>query len=228
MRSFLATLLFLVACLVYVYPAQASDKRICAPFRGGVVDPSIVKTMLTAAEQGRLYRIHSAHSKVGFCVDSKIGRVEAEFKGVEGGFALRRETWGDESQMLVMVDADTLAMEQQFLKSMLKSEHFLDTYTYPKILFVSTGLEWLDQHNAILKGKLTMHGVTRPIRFDVNVAKVSNRQHIVNGERDTDDMIVVTAKAFIYRSDFNMTSLSFLVSNTVELCMRVDALLHRK
>ena len=39
--------------------------------------------------------------------------------------------------MLVMVDANTLAMERDYLQNMLKSEYLLDTYTYSKILLVS-------------------------------------------------------------------------------------------
>ena len=35
-----------------VNPAEANN-RICAPFRGGVVDPAIVKSMLQASEEGR-------------------------------------------------------------------------------------------------------------------------------------------------------------------------------
>ena len=227
MRFLLLVFILLHALPVHAHPASEQESRLCAPFRGGIVDPGIVKSMLLAADEGRLYRIHSARSSVGFCVDSAIGRVTAEFKGVQGGFALRHETWGDESQMLVMVDADTLAMDETFIKNMLKSEHFLDTYTFPKILFVSTGLHWFDNRHAILEGDLTMHGVTRPVKFDVTVSAVDSRQHGRSVRQGSDNRIVVTAKAFIQRSDFDMTSLSFLVSNTVELCMRVDAVLHR-
>ena len=227
MRFLFFLVLILNTLPVYAHPEPEQNGRLCAPFRGGIVDPGIVKSMLLAADEGRLYRIHSARSSVGFCVDSAIGRVAAEFKGIQGGFALRHETWGDESQMLVMVDADTLEMDETFIKNMLKSEHFLDTYMFPKILFVSTGLRWLDNNHALLEGDLTMHGVTRPVKFDVTVSAVDSRQHERGVRQGSDDRIVVTAKAFIQRSDFDMTSLSFLVSNTVELCMRVDAVLHR-
>lgn len=227
MRFLLFTVLILNASLVQAHPVPGNDSRLCAPFRGGIVDPDIVKTMLLAADEGRLYRIHSARSSVGFCVDSAIGRVSAEFEGIQGGFALRNETWGDESQMLVMVDADTLSMEETFIKNMLKSEHFLDTYMYPKILFVSTRLHWFDNKHAVLEGDLTMHGVTRPVQFDVTVSAVDSQQHGRSVRQGVDDRIVVTATAYIKRSDFEMKSLSFLVSDTVELCMRVDALLHR-
>jgi polyisoprenoid-binding protein YceI len=227
MRFLLFAVLILNACLVQAHPVPGQDSRLCAPFRGGIVDPDIVKSMLLAANEGRLYRIHSARSSIGFCVDSAIGRVSAEFEGVEGGFALRHETWGDKSQMLVMVDADTLSMEETFVKNMLKSEHFLDTYMYPKILFVSTRLHWFDDRHAVLEGDLTMHGVTRPVQFDVTVHAADSRQHGRSVRQGRDDRIVVTAKAFIKRSDFEMTRLSFLVSDTVELCMSVDAVLHR-
>lgn len=196
--------------------------RVCAPFRGGVVDPVIVDSMLQAAEEGNLYRIQAKSSRVGFCVNSSIGRFEAEFKGIQGGLALRRKVWGDESQMLVMVDTNSLEMKEDFVRNMLKSESFLDTETYSKILFVSTGLQWLDTEKAILRGMLTMHGVTKPVAFDVKLTMIDNK----NTERVAD--IVVTASSFIKRTDFDMRHLTFLVSDTVELCMRVEASLFRK
>lgn len=198
------------------------DNRICAPFLGGVVDPAIVKSMLQASEEGRLYRIQPKSSKVGFCVNSAAGRIEARFKGIQGGLALRREVWGDKSQMLVMVDTNSLAMEKDYLKNMLKSEYFLDTYTYSKILFVSTKLWWRNQHDAFLEGNLTMHGVTKPIYFNVQISTVPNRD-----PKSVAD-IVVTAKSFINRSDFDMKNLTMLVSDSVELCMRIEASLFNK
>jgi polyisoprenoid-binding protein YceI len=202
-------------------PAE-TDERLCAPFRGGIVDPAIIKSMLQASEEGRLYRIQPNNSKVGFCVDSAIGRVEARFRGIQGGFALRKEVWGDKSQMLVMVDTNTLAMESDYLQNMLKSEYFLDTYTYSKILFVSKKLWWRNQNSAFLEGMLTMHGVTKPVYFNVNISTVPN-----NDPESVAD-IVVTAKSFIKRSDFDMGNLTLFVSDDVELCMRVEAQLFRK
>ncbi|MCK4833839.1 MAG: YceI family protein, partial [Gammaproteobacteria bacterium] len=171
---------------------------------------------------GRLYRIQPKGSTVGFCVDSAVGRVEARFKGVQGGLALRREVWGDESQMLVMIDTNTLAMKRDYLQNMLESEYFLDTYTYSKILFVSKKLWWRNNDSAFLEGILTMHGVTRPVYFNVKITTIPNRdpQSIAD--------IVVTAKSFIKRSDFNMNELTFLVDDSVELCMRIEAKLFKK
>jgi len=228
MRIFvlLSILLFTTPALAH-QPEQGNeqvngDNRICAPFRGGVVDPAIVNSMLQASEEGRLYRIQPRSSKVGFCVNSAAGRIEARFQGIQGGLALSREVWGDRSQMLVMVDTNSLAMEKDYLQNMLKSEYFLDTYTYSKILFVSKRLWWRNKSNAFLEGLLTMHGVTRPIYFNVHIATKPNKDP--NSVAD----IVVTAKSFINRSDFDMDNLTMLVSDSVELCMRIEASLFKK
>ncbi len=215
-------LLLTFSLSAFALQSAESDGKLCAPFRGGVVDPAIVNSMLQAAAENRLYRIQQKSSNVGFCVDSIIGRVEAEFKGIQGGFALRREVWGDESQMLVMVDANSLAMDECFVKSMLQSEHFLDIETYPRILFVSSQLRWLDHEKAILEGMLTMHGVTKLVRFDVKMTTVTNKDPLNVAD------IIITAKSFINRTDFGMDHLDFLVSDEIELCMRIEASLFKK
>jgi len=222
MRKIILLLLLNISLSAFAYDIEDKNGRICAPFRGGVVDPAIVDSMLKAAEEGNLYRIQARSSRVGFCVDSSVGRFEAEFKGIQGGLALRRKVWGDESQMLVMVDTNSLEMKEDFVKHMLKSESFLDTETYSRILFVSTGLKWLDHEKAILEGMLTMHGVTKPVSFDVKLTMAKNKDQ----EQAAD--IIVTASSFIKRTDFDMKHLTFLVSDTVELCMRVEASLFKK
>lgn len=222
MRLLILLFFLTVSLSVSALQPTDSDSRICAPFRGGVVDPAIVNSMLQAAAENRLYRIQQKSSNVGFCIDTAIGRIEAEFKGVQGGLALRREVWGDESQMLIMVDANSLAMDECFVKSMLKSEHFLDIETYPKMLFVSSQLKWLDHENAILEGMLTLRGVTKPVRFDVKMTTVSKKDPVNVAD------IIVTAKSFINRGDFGMDHMDFLVSEEIELCIRMEASLFKK
>ena len=195
-----------------------ADDRICAPFRDGIVDKALVAEMLSAAKDGHLYRIHSTTSRVGFCVNSLIGRVEAEFQGFRGGLALRREVWGDESQMLVMIDSDSLKTDREFIKDILRSERFLHAQRYPKILFVSTALKWESDTKASLFGMLTLHGVTRPVRFFLEITD------IIGGRADHDQEIMVIGHASIRRSDFGMDNLSGFVSDNVELCMQVSAL----
>ena len=215
--------LLLILFSLPAFNLQSEDKdRIWAPFHGGIVDPAIIQSMLQAGEEGRLYLIQQNSSRVRFCVNSIIGRVEARFKGIQGGLALRKYAWGDRSQMLAMVDTNSVEMERDYLKNMLISEYFLDTHNYPKILFVSTKLWWLRHDHAIVEGMLTMHGVTKPVYFDVKMSPLAN-----NNPQNLAD-IIVTAKAFINRSDFGMANLTPLVSDSVELCLHIEATLFKK
>ncbi len=221
MRIPVFLLLMLFSLPAFSLQSEDND-RVCAPFRGGIVDPAIIQSMLQASEEGRLYQIRQNSSRVGFCVNSIIGRIEARFKGIQGGLALRKEVWGDRSQMLVMVDTSSVEMDRGYLKNMLKSEYFLDTYTYSKILFVSTKLWWLRHDHAILEGMLTMHGVTRPVYFDVKITSLPN-----SNPKSLAD-IIVSAKSFINRTDFGMDNLTPLVSDSVELCLHIEATLFKK
>ena len=198
--------------------AIADDSRVCAPFRDGVVDKALVAEMLKAAKEGNLYRIHSATSRVGFCVDSLIGRVEAEFRGFRGGLALRREVWGDDSQMLVMIDSESLKTDRQFIKDMMQSERFLHARKYPRILFVSSSFKWRSDTTADLYGMLTLHGVSKPVKFRVELT------NILGSRAEHEQEIVVIAKATIRRSDFGMDRLQMFVDDNVELCLTVSAL----
>ena len=75
----------LIGFVLSVFSASAiAEEDVCAPFKDGVVDESIVSKMLAAAKDGHLYRIKPSSSKVGFCVDSPIGMVEGEFKDFTG------------------------------------------------------------------------------------------------------------------------------------------------
>jgi hypothetical protein len=38
----------------FAHDVEEKNGRICAPFRGGVVDPAIVNSMLEAAKEGNL------------------------------------------------------------------------------------------------------------------------------------------------------------------------------
>lgn len=210
--------ILLAAVLLFTGFVYAADSRICAPFRGGVVDHALVEEMLKAAKDGHLYRIHSTSSRVGFCVESLIGRVEAEFQGFRGGLALRREVWGDDSQMLVMIDSSSLKTNREFIRNMLTSDRFLHTRRYPEILFVSTALKWESDTTASLFGLLSMHGVSKPVRFSIEITS------IIGDRADHEEEIVVIGHANIRRSDFGMHRLPMFVDDNVELCMQVSAL----
>ncbi|MGB5337880.1 MAG: YceI family protein, partial [Gammaproteobacteria bacterium] len=197
----------------------AGADELCKPFRGGKVDPKLVQTMLEAAEDGHLYRMKPASSRIGFCVDSEFARVEAEFRDFQGGLALWPDRSGKNQQALVSIKVASLDTDGSIIEHMLKSKRFFDVINYPEILFVSTALDWMSQTRGELRGDLTLHGITRPVIFSV----------LMTGDKDEDGVIrkiVVRAGATISRSAFGMDTLSQLVDDSVDLCMTVEAIRH--
>jgi polyisoprenoid-binding protein YceI len=176
--------------------------------------------MLAAANDGHLYRIKPSSSKVGFCVDSPIGLIEGEFKDFTGGLTFLQEDSSRDEQALVMVNTASLETSGSIVEGMLKGRKFFDVATYPEILFVSSGFKWVSQTEAVLLGQLTLHGVTKEVGFHVVLIEEP-------GGDENEQRIQVKATTLIRRSAFGLTALSPMVSDSVNLCMSVDAVKYR-
>jgi polyisoprenoid-binding protein YceI len=198
------------------FASQADGVDLCEPFTGGKVDESVLETMFEAAEVGRLYRMDVASSKVGFCVDSRFTRVEADFKEFHGGMTLSGDGNG-KAQTLLMVKAASLSTDGVLTENMIKGARFFDVENFPEILFVGTDYEWTSDTTAVLKGNLTLHGVTRPVTFDVTVTDVEDPSAAAG------DRILFKATARISRAEFGMDTMASVVDDNVQLCISVEA-----
>ena len=196
---------------------QAGEEELCAPFLNGKVDQSRLEAMRAAAKGGHLYRIQPGTSRVGFCVDSEFALVKAEFKDFQGGLTLWPDHPGDKEQAMVLVRTASLDTGGSMIEYMLKGERFFDVENYPEILFVSTGFTWTSETTGTMKGDLTLHGVTRPVTFNVTLLPIRNTDERNAGK------VLVKAGTTIHRSDFGMDTLSRIVNDNVELCMSVEA-----
>jgi len=125
-------------------------------------------------------------------------------------------------QMMVLVHTDSRATSPAFVENMLKGESFFDTRSHPDILFFSTGFHWSTRTTAMITGDLTLHGVTRPVDFNVTFAAQVNQQ------ADSSERILVNASTTIKRSDFNMDALRQVVDDSVELCLSIEAVQYRQ
>jgi polyisoprenoid-binding protein YceI len=197
---------------------MAGQGELCAPFKDGKVDASVLQTMLKAAEVGRLYRIDASSSKVGFCVNSQFHRVEGDFKEFQGGMTLSKDGAGN-AQTLVAIKTASLDTDGALIERLIKSPRFFDVENYPEILFVSTGFKWTSSTTALLKGNLTLHGVTKPVIFNVTLTDVKDKSPAA----DKRERILVKATTTVSRAQFGMDTLSTVVDDNVELCMSVEA-----
>ncbi len=191
----------------------AVDDTLCAPFKNARIDQSMVTMMLKAAKDGELYRIRPGSSKMGFCVNSPLGMIEAVFHDFQGGMVLKEAN--KQGSVMVSITVDSLQAESSVVEAILKGESFLDSEQFPDILFVSTSFERISDEKAVFKGDLTIRGVTKIVAFYVDIKKLKTEQ----GE----DMLTIKATTTIQRSEFNMYTLNPVVGDRVSLCMTIDA-----
>lgn len=216
MNRLIRRLLIAMVLLPVVGLTQAEEGEICSPFMDGKVDASLLATMLSAAHDGKLYRIQPESSQVGFCVGSKLSQITGRFRDFRGGMALPGRNSGN-GQTLVLIRADSLETGNTLIENMIKGESFFDTEHYPEVLFVSNGFRWKGADAAVLTGNLTIRGITRPVTFDVTLTPVKT---VKSGSTNR---ILVKATTTINRSDFGMESLDSMVDHDVKLCMTVEA-----
>lgn len=184
----------------------------CMPFQDAQIDQTIVAKMLEAAKDGHLYQIKANSSKMGFCVKSPVGMVNGNFKDFQGGIALKEPT----NHTMVTVNVGSLETDVPFTEKMLKSEQFFDIKTFPELIFVSSSFEWLSETRGVLKGDMSMHGITKPVAFYVEITEV-------DAEPGGPDSILVKATTTVNRSEFDMNAMSPMVSDKVNICMSVEA-----
>ena len=220
MTTLLRTLTLLGVILFLPATGIAEEGELCAPFRDGKVDESLLATMLSAAKEGHLYRIDQNTSSVGFCVDSQLARIEGNFKEFQGGMALNPAPSKD-SKTLVSISTASVDTKSTFIRNMIKGENFFDVENNPEILFVSDKLEWLSEDKAELKGNLTMRGTTKPVTFHVSLTPVASEN------TDRAEKVLVKATASLSRAQFGMTALTTLISDDVQLCMTVKAMKYK-
>ena len=160
-----------------------------------------------------VYRIRPETSKMEFRVDSPIGDIWASFKDFEGHFLIFGS--GPRQKLAsININADSLDADAGFIGMMLKSERFFDVENFPSMHFVGSSMEWYRENRAVLKGEMTIKGVTRQVAFYVEV---------VEPKPASSDRITMTASTTIKRSQFGIDSLLPAVSDNVNLFMSIDA-----
>src|SRR5439155_8372422 len=93
------------------------------------------------------------------------------------------------------VDAASINTHNKLRDAHLRSATFFAVKQYPTITFQSTHVEHVDGQDYKVTGNLIMHGVTRPVTFDVDYHGQSTLMGVRAG---------LTAKATINRNDFGL------------------------
>jgi polyisoprenoid-binding protein YceI len=73
----------------------------------------------------------------------------------------------DKASVKVEIDVASIDSNHAERDKHLRGEDFLDVKKFPKASFVSTAFKDNGDGTAVLKGNLTLHGVTKPVTIDV-------------------------------------------------------------
>jgi polyisoprenoid-binding protein YceI len=204
----------LVATVLVTATALAAQP--CSPFEGGRVDTEVLQLMREAATDGRLYRVDPEASKVGFCVRHFPGQeFRGEFTNLVGGLVFPPVA-AQHGQALLLIHTASLESEDSTLLPLVTGHDFMDTSSYPDILFVGHTAHWQSYTQGHIHGDLTLRGVTQPVIFELAIHPQDN------GEDERPARILLKGRSQVNRMDFDINSYRYFVSNTVRLCMTVE------
>lgn len=99
----------------------------------------------------------------------------------------------------------------------LRSAHFFDVSTYPKMSFESTKIVASDATHFAMTGNLTMHGITKPVTLS---AQMIGRTTGPRGE----EHIAYIASGTLDRTQWGMTYGSIVASNSIDINLEIEAI----
>jgi polyisoprenoid-binding protein YceI len=150
------------------------------------------------------------HSELGFKIKHlMITNVSGSFKN----FNIEMDTKGEDlstAQVRLTADLASISTNNEQRDAHLRNGDFFDTDNFPQLEFRSTNVEDKDDENFTLVGDLTLKGISKPVRLNVEYSGVTKDPW--GGERAG---FTVTGK--IKRSDFGINFNAVLETGGVAL-----------
>ena len=113
------------------------------------------------------WQLDKSHSSVKFSVTHMmVSETEGNFKSFTGNVSAQKEDFSDLNADF-SIQVNSINTDDEKRDGHLKSPDFFDAEKYPTITFKSTSFKKADEKTYKLVGQLTMHGVTKPVTFDV-------------------------------------------------------------
>ena len=168
------------------------------------------------------YTIDPSHSRIGFVArHAMVTKVRGSFEEYTGTAAIDGAN-PSASTLDVDIKAASINTRNADRDAHLRSADFFDVETYPTIDFVSTGVRY-EGGDFLVDGVLTMHGVTKPVTFELEFGGFGTDQwgNFKAG---------ATATTVVNREDFGLTwnaaleTGGFLVADKVVLEFEVSAI----
>lgn len=158
--------------------------------------------MMTATVAQTKWKVDASHSKLGFSVTHMmVAETEGKFKVFDGTATSKTEMDFTNAEISFTADVNSINTEDPKRDGHLKSPDFFDAEKNPSITFKSTSMKpnGKGKTSYDLEGDLTMHGVTKNVKFlAIGAAKTVKDPYgnIKNGFKVT---------GVINRKDFGLT-----------------------
>lgn len=163
------------------------------------------------------YTIDPNHSQVEFTWNHfGYSNITARFDALEGTFVYDAEN-PSASSVTASVAIDSLDSGVDKLDTHLKSPDFFDLARFARAEFRSTKVEAAGEGRLALTGDLSIHGVTRPVTFQVTVNKIGDHPMKKVPSAGFD------AATTIRRSDFGMAMAVPDVSDEITIEVTIEA-----
>ena len=148
---------------------------------------------------------HMGFSTQRGCFDKTSGNVTLDRAAQTGAIHVR-------------VDAASIHTGDKKRDEVLRGEKFFNVQKYPAIEFTADSLRFEGEEPVAVNGKLTLLGVTRPLRLTINHFKCGQNPMLKY------DMCAADVSAVLKRSDFGMNAyLPLIVGDEVTLQIQVEA-----
>jgi polyisoprenoid-binding protein YceI len=163
------------------------------------------------------YVIDPRHSQVEFTWNHfGFSNITARFDTVEGSFVYDAENPAASSvQASVAIDSIDSGVDK--LDEHLKSPDFFDLGKFAKAEFKSTKVEAAGEGRLALTGDLSIHGISKPVTFQVTINKVGEHAMKKVPAAGFD------ARTTVKRSDFGMSMAVPNVSDEITIDITVEA-----
>lgn len=119
---------------------------------------------VTSLEAGT-FELDQAHTTMGFRVRHLLTYVSGRFSGFSGSFETDKS--GNLIKAEAIIQAKTINTDNQKRDDHLRSPDFFDVSRFPEIKFVSQAFSIKKGASGKMPGTLTLHGVSKPVSFDV-------------------------------------------------------------
>jgi polyisoprenoid-binding protein YceI len=176
----------------------------------------VASLFAVAAIAQNTYTLDKNHARLSFSVvHFGISHIEGNFKTFDATFTSPKDDFAG-AQISMTADVKSINTEVEMRDNDLRSSNWFDADKYPTLTFKSTSFKKISAKIFKLKGNITMHGVTKPIEFDV----VYNGKALNPMSKKTSCGFTISGK--LMRNSFGLTADPTSVGNEIQLKSNVE------